>query len=162
MQSISVPLLDQRGGILSDPRETARGRALSARGEREENFNAAEGTAVLAVATQVDKDLAAQISDPVARREALSAWRPLTDHLAALRPPPERRWAREGESQREDTQAVDLQALEYARFAGGIAVQIDTLTNDPDRVAAVKGAVSLAWFGWELAERDQAPTKEQV
>ena len=141
------------------------GLTLAARAEREENFNAAEGAAVLAVATQVDKDITAQISelaaDPAAWREALSARRPLAGQLTARRPTPERRWAREGAGQRADAPAVALQALEYARFAGGVAGQIHTLTHDQDRVAAVKGAVSLARFGWELAERDKAPTPER-
>ena len=141
------------------------GLTLTAQAEREEHFNAAEGAAVLAVATQVDKDINAQISelaeDPAARREALSARRPLADQLAALRPTPERRWAREGEGQREDASAVAVQALEYARSAAGVAGSIHTLPHDQDRVAAVKGAVSLARFGWELAERDKAPTPER-
>ena len=145
---------------------TRLGLTLSARAEREAHITAAEGAAVLAVATQVDKDLNAQISAlseaPVARREALSARQPLADHLAALRPPPERRWAREVEAPAAAEQAPAVQALEYAREAERVAGQLDTLTHDQDRVAAVKGAVSLARFGWELAERDQAPTPEQA
>ena len=46
------------------------------------------------------------------------------------------------------------QALEYARAAAGVAGQIHTLTDDRHRLAAVKGAVSLARFGWDLAEKD--------
>lgn len=141
------------------------GLTLTARAERAENFNVAAGAAVLAVATQVDKDINAHISElaeaPAARREALSVRRALADQLAALRPTPERRWAREGEGQREDTPAAAVQALEYARSAAGVAGSIHTLTHDQDRVAAVKGAVSLARFGWELAERDTAPTPER-
>ena len=117
------------------------------------------------MATQVDKDLTAQISelteDPAARREALSVRLALADQLAARRPTPERRWAREGEGQRADAAAVAVQALEYARSAAGVAGSIHRLTHDQDRVAAVKGAVSLARFGWELAERDKAPTAER-
>ena len=145
---------------------TRLGLTLSARAERGEHFNATEGAAVLAVATQVDKALNAQISAlseaPAARREALSTRRPLADHLAALRPTPERRWAREAEAPPPAGQAPAVQALEYAREAERVAGQLDTLTHDQDRVAAVKGAVSLARFGWELAERDQAPTPEQA
>ena len=51
--------------------------------------------------------------------------------------------------------------MEYARAGGRVAVEIPTLPHDQDRVAAVKGAVSLARFGWELAERGPAPTPEQ-
>lgn len=143
---------------------TRLGLTLSASTARGEHFTAAEGAAVLAVATQVDKDINAQISDlaadPAARREALSARRPLADHLAAHRPPPERRWAREAEAPAEQAPAV--QALEYAWEAERVAAQLDTLPHDQDRVEAVKGAVSLARFGWELAARDQAPTPEQA
>lgn len=125
----------------------------------------AEAAAVEQVAGQVDKALAAQISelreDPEAWRAALRARRPLADQLAAGRPTPERRWAREEEAGRPTAQAVGVQALEYARAGGRVAVEIPTLPHDQDRVAAVKGAVSLARFGWELAERDPAPTPEQ-
>ena len=69
--------------------------------------------------------------------------------------------AREGEGQRADAPAVAVQALEYARSAAGVAGSIHTLTHDHDRVAAVQGAVSLARFGWELAERAKAAAAEQ-
>ena len=137
------------------------GLTLTGRAEREEHFNAAESAAVLAVATQVDKAINAHISelaeDPAARRAALSVRRALAEQLAARRPTPERRWAREGEGQRADAPAVAVQALEYARSAAGVAGSIHTLTHDHDRAAAVQGAVSLARFGWELAERATAP-----
>ena len=145
---------------------TRLGLTLSARAEREESLNAAESAAVVAVAAEVDQALAAQIRElpadvaPALKREAWHAREPLADHLAAHRPTPERRWAREAETPAEQAPAV--QALEYAREAERVAGQLDTLTHDQDRVAAVKGAVSLARFGWELAERDQAPTPEQA
>ena len=53
------------------------------------------------------------------------------------------------------------QALAYARSAAGVAGQIHTLETDEDRVAAVKGAVSLARFGWELAEKAGGLEAEQ-
>ena len=53
------------------------------------------------------------------------------------------------------------QALAYARSAAGVAGQIHTLETDEDRVAAVKGAVSLARFGWELAEKTGGLEAEQ-
>ena len=53
------------------------------------------------------------------------------------------------------------QALEYARSAGGVAGQINKLTNDQDRVAAVKEAVGLARFGWELAQKDKGTAEER-
>lgn len=128
------------------------------------NCPAAEAAAVEQVAAQVDNALTAQISelseDRAAQRAALQARWPLADQLAAGRPDPERRWAREEEAAR-PTPAVGVQALEYARAAGRVALQIPTLPHDQDRVAAVKGAVSLARFGWELAERAPAPTPAQ-
>ena len=53
------------------------------------------------------------------------------------------------------------EAVAYARSAAGVAGQIIKLTNDQDRVAAVKGAVSLARFGWELAEKAGGLEAEQ-
>ena len=53
------------------------------------------------------------------------------------------------------------QALAYARSAAGVAGQIHTLETDEDRVAAVKGAVSLARFGWELAAKAGGLEAEQ-
>ena len=53
------------------------------------------------------------------------------------------------------------EAVAYARSAAGVAGQIIKLTNDQDRVAAVKGAVSLARFGWELAEQAGGLEAEQ-
>ena len=53
------------------------------------------------------------------------------------------------------------QALEYARSAAGVAGQINKLTNDQDRVAAVKEAVSLARFGWDLAQKDKGTAGER-
>ena len=103
---------------------TRLGLTLSARAEREEHFNAAERAAVLAVGSEVDQALAAQIRelpaavDPALKREAWHARQPLADHLAALRPTPERRWAREAEAERDAGRRPAGQALEYARAAG--------------------------------------------
>ncbi len=134
---------------------------------RSPRTNEADAGAAAHVAAQVDKALAAQIrdlpddTDPALKREAWSARNPLADRLAAARPAPERRWAREAPEQQADGRDPASQALEYARSAGGVAVQIATLKNDPDRVAAIKGAVSLARFGWELTERANAAGAEQ-
>ena len=53
------------------------------------------------------------------------------------------------------------QAVEYARSAAGVTGQINKLTNDPDRVGAVKEAVHLARFGWELAQKDKGTAEER-
>ena len=60
--------------------------------------------------------------------------------------------------------AEESQALEYARAAAGVAGQISELETDRERVAAVKAAVSLARFGWDLAQegRETAEASEQA
>ena len=60
--------------------------------------------------------------------------------------------------------AEECQALEYARAAAGVAGQISALETDRERVAAVKAAVSLARFGWDLAQdsRDAAEDIEHA
>ena len=60
--------------------------------------------------------------------------------------------------------AEECQALEYARAAAGVAGQISELETDRERVAAVKAAVSLARFGWDLAQegRETAEDSEQA
>ena len=68
----------------------------------------------------------------------------------------ERATSRDGEEH-----AHPCQALEYARAAAGLAVHIRTLATDPQKVAAVRGAVQLADFGWELA-RESPDTAEDV
>ena len=110
-----------------------------------------------------------------AQQEAIKALRPLSKKLAEYRREqreqagqekpaaqertsgPENQGAGRGEGaegRREAAPAAACQALEYARSAAGVAGQISKLTNDRHRVAAVKGAVSLARFGWDLAEKD--------
>ena len=70
--------------------------------------------------------------------------------------------AREPEGRGESTPAAGAcQALEYARSAAGVAGQIIKLTNDQDRVAAVRGAVQLARFGWDLAQKDKGTAEER-
>ena len=69
--------------------------------------------------------------------------------------------AREPEGRRESTPAAACQALEYARSAAGVAGQIIKLTNDQERVAAVRGAVQLARFGWDLAQKDTGTAEER-
>ena len=70
--------------------------------------------------------------------------------------------ARGAEGRRESAGAGGAcQALEYARAAAGVAGQISKLTNDPDRVAAVKEAVQLARFGWDLAQKDKGPAEDR-
>ena len=109
----------------------------------------------------MDKDITAQIRElgEDAQRPPRHARRPLAEQLAAGRPEPERRWARE-EGRPGPWDAC--QALEYARTAGKAAVQLGELTNDADRVAAVEGAVTLARFGWELAGKEQGRPEERA
>ena len=56
--------------------------------------------------------------------------------------------------------AGDCQALEYARAAAVVAGHISHLEDDRQKVAAVKAAVSLGRFGWDLAEDSPAPAED--
>ena len=68
----------------------------------------------------------------------------------------------EPEGRRESTpEAAACQALEYARSAAGLAGSISKLTDDRRRVVAVKGAVSLARFGWDLAQKDKGSEEDR-
>ena len=67
----------------------------------------------------------------------------------------------EAKAQRGSAPWDACQALEYARSAGRVAGQISTLTHDSDRVAAVKEAVQLARFGWDIAAKDRGPAAER-
>ena len=60
--------------------------------------------------------------------------------------------------------AGESQALEYARAGGRLAAQIGRLESDDKKVAAVRGAASLAAFAWELtdSDREQAEAVEQT
>lgn len=124
---------------------------------------AAEGAAVEQVVGLVDKDVGRAIrelgTEPDVQREARAARRPLAEQLAAHQPPPERRWSRA--AARPGPWAA-CQALEYAKTAGQAAVQLGELTTDPDRVAAVEGAVQLARFAWELASKEQGRPEERA
>ena len=73
---------------------------------------------------------------------------------------PERARGAEGQGEAAGASAA-AQALEYARSAAGVAGQINKLTNDQDRVAAVKEAVSLARFGWDMAQKDKGTAGER-
>ena len=57
--------------------------------------------------------------------------------------------------------ARPCQALEYARSAAEVAGRINKLTNDQDRVAAVKEATGLARFGWDMAQKDKGTAEER-
>ena len=71
--------------------------------------------------------------------------------------------ARGAEERSESAQARDAcQALEYARSAGRAAGKINKLTTDPAKVAAVLEAVSLARFGWDLAEKDKGTAADRA
>ena len=54
------------------------------------------------------------------------------------------------------------QALEYARAAAGLAVQIPKLETDSRKRAAVQGAVQLAEFGWELSSQEQGQEEDRA
>ena len=131
-----------------------------------DEINTAAAGAAVHVVGQVDKAIAAQITelreDPEAWREALSARRPLADQLAATRPSPERKWAREADAPRVPGQEVGAQALEYARAARWAVAQSADLPTDADRVAAVKGAVDMARFGWEISAKETCPEVERA
>ena len=124
---------------------------------------AAEGAAVEQVVGLVDKDVGRAIRElgpePDVQRAARAARRPLAEQLAAHRPPPERRWSREAAR---PGPWDACQALEYAKTAGKAAIQLGELTTDPDRVAAVEGAVQLARFAWELASKEQGRAEERA
>ena len=118
-----------------------------------------------------------------AQQEAIKALRPLSNKLSDYRreqreqaaqekPAAQARTggpesegpgrAREPEGRRESApEATACQALEYARSAAGVAGQIIKLTDDQDRVAAVRGAVQLARFGWDLAQKDTGTAEER-
>ena len=69
---------------------------------------------------------------------------------------------KEPEGRRESAPAAGAcQALEYARSAAGLAGSISKLTDDRHRVVAVKGAVSLARFGWDLAQKDTGSAEDR-
>ena len=135
--------------------------AAAARGR--EDSNAAQSLAVENVARGVARELGAEIpareDDPAARRAVLRARAGLAAQLEAGRPPAERRWSQEAAR---PGPWDACQALEYAREAGRAAMQLPTLATDHDRVAAVKGVVALARFGWELAGKEQGAAEERA
>ena len=125
----------------------------------------------------VDKSINAQIrglGEGAAQHEAITAHRGLSNKLSDYRRE-QREKAAEEKAAGLESEGAALgareqaaprptaadQALEYARSAAGVAGQIQKLETDSDRVAAVKGAVSLARFGWELAEKAGAGEEEQ-
>ena len=133
-----------------------------------------------AIIAGVDKSINSQIhglSAGVAQKEAIQAHRGLSDKLFDYRRAQREQAAQEKaagpESERQKgagliegrseptPAAAACQALEYARSAAGVAGQIIKLTDDQDRVAAVKGAVQLARFGWDLAEKDKGRAEDR-
>ena len=102
-----------------------------------------------------------------AQQEAIKTLRPLSGKLSDYRREQRERAGQEREAGPESErqkgaglierqrEPAACQALEYGRGAAGVAGQIIKLTNDQDRVAAVKGAVQLARFGWDLAEKEK-------
>ena len=139
-----------------------RGLQLTSAARGRADSNAAEALAVENVARGVERAVGAEIpareDDPAARRAILSARGGLAAQLAAIRPQGERRWSKEA---RRPGPWAACQALEYAREGGRAAMQLPTLATDHDRVAAVKGVVSLARFGWELAGKEQGAAEER-
>ena len=141
------------------------------------NFNAKEAAAARAIIDRVDTSINAHIRGlgaGAAQHEAITARRGLSDKLWEYRQGQEKQAGLEkaaglesegaeleSRGQPEPRPAAAAQALAYARSAAGVAGQIHTLETDPDRVAAVKGAVSLARFGWQLAEKAGGLEAEQ-
>ena len=98
--------------------------------------------------------------DGIERRGGEAAWTPAQERERAGISPArgmameavmeERAKSREGAARERP-----CQALEYARAAATLTAQIPTLATDSRKVAAVRGAVMLAEFGWELSSRTQ-------
>ena len=141
------------------------------------NVNEKEAEAARAIIAGVDTSINAHIrglGEGAAQHDAITARRGLADQLGEYRQGQEKQAgqekaagresdgaALEARGQREPRPTAAAQALAYARSAAGVAGQIQKLETDPDRVAAVKGAVSLARFGWELAEKAGGREAEQ-
>ena len=144
------------------------------------NFNEKEAAEARGVIDRVDKSINSQIhglANGSAQQEAIKAHRGLSDKLWEYRKEQREQAAQERaggqerggpgkaegvEARREPApEATACQALEYARSAAGVAGQIIKLTNDQDRVAAVRGAVQLARFGWDLAQKDTGTAEER-
>lgn len=140
-----------------------RGLQLTSSSRGGEDSTAAEAAAVENVARRVARAVGAEIpaaeDDPAARRAVLTARSGLAAQLAAIRPQGARRWSKE--AARPEPWAA-CQAVEYAREAGRVAMQLPTLATDHDRVEAVQGAVALARFGWELAGKEQGAAEERA
>ena len=141
------------------------------------NVNEKEAEAARAIIARVDTSINAHIRGlgaGAAQHEAITARRGLADQLGEYRQGQgkqaglekaaglESEGAELGEREQPAPRpTAAAQALAYARSAAGVAGQIHTLETDEDRVAAVKGAVSLARFGWELAEKAGGLEAEQ-
>ena len=131
----------------------------------------------------VDKAINSQInglSDGAAQKKAITAHRGLSDKLSDYRREQRQQAAQERaagpengpqqagagvEDRRESTPpGRECQALEYAQASAAVAGRIDELASDREKLAGVKGAVQLARFGWELAQRggDKAEEREQA
>ena len=105
----------------------------------------------------------------IERRGEIPAWTPereleredlSPDRRAAMEALTEERAARQ-----RSPETGELQALEYARAAATLAAQIPQLETDSRKLAALKGAVQLAEFGWGLsvqADREQGEDVEQA
>ena len=144
------------------------------------NFNEKEAAEARGIVERVDKSINSQIrglGSGAAQHDAITARRGLAEKISQY-PQGEREQAaeertggpasdgpgraREAAGRRDSTPAAAAcQALEYARSAAGVAGQISKLTDDRHRVAAVKGAVSLARFGWDLAQKDKGSAEER-
>ena len=70
--------------------------------------------------------------------------------------------AEERGKRQQEADAGESQALEYARAAATLAAQIPNLEGDRRKVAAVRGAVQLAAFGWALAEDNARDKTEDI
>lgn len=130
---------------------------------QEPDCPAAEMAAVRRVVEEVDKAVGGQIravEDDDERRALWGTRRPLGEELAAIRPEPDRPWARDEDRDRAGPWN-ECQALEYAKAAGRAAVEIGALTTDRDRVAAIQGVVEMARFGWTLAGKEQGEEEDR-
>ena len=60
----------------------------------------------------------------------------------------------EERAKRREPDTAPCQALEYARAAATLAAKIPRLENDKQKVVAVKGAMQLAAFSWDMPRRE--------
>ena len=111
---------------------------------------------------RVDKAINSQIrglGSGAAQHAAITARRGLAEKISQYH---QGARGREAAAPREAAPAGRAcQALEYARHAAGVAGQVRDVPTDKGKVGAVKAAVSLARFGWDLTHTDQGTAEDR-